>query len=181
MTAKTKPANIEAIREKIAALKTEIEATRRAGLPVEQVEATLRDALGLAESNYREMIGELGRALSSGQPVSLSDLLLHRERAESVDSLLLAYAVRSIGIEGIVRDAQAAAEGFQQAALRMTDAEREQRLADLRQELYEAELAEEQLVEVDGLARRPDASVACVLGLPYQIAAEHGLLYAGRA
>jgi hypothetical protein len=180
MTAKTKPANIEAIREKIAALKTEIEATRRAGLPVEQVEATLREALGLAESNYREMIGELARSLASGQPVSLSDLMLHRERSESVDSLLLGYCIRAVGIEIVIRDAQEVAAGFPQAALRMPDAERQARLADLQRELYEAEIEEERRVEEQGLARRPDASVACVLGLPLEIAAEAGLLYAGQ-
>lgn len=181
MNAKLKPATVEALREKIAELKREIEATRRAGLPAEQVEATLREALAVAEASYEEMVAGLGRCLAGGHPVSTVDLMGHRERAESVDALLLGFAVRAVGAETIIQDATEAAANLPQAKLRLSDAERQARLAELSRALYQAEAEEELLVESEGRARRPDASTAAVLGLPLEIAAEAGLLYAGRA
>lgn len=181
MTAKSKPATLETLREKIAGLKNEIEATRRAGVPAEQVEATLRDALAVAEASYEEMVAGLGRCLAGGHPVGAVDLMGHRERAESVDALLLGFAVRAIGAEAIVQDAREAAASLPQAKLRLTDTERQAQLAELQEALYQAEAAEEQLVESEGHGRRPDASAAAVLGLPFEIAAEAGLLFAGRA
>lgn len=175
-----KKSTIESLREKIAELKREIEATRRAGLPVEQVETALREALAVAESSYREMVAGLGRCLAGGHPVGAADLMAHRERAESVDVLLLGFAVRSVGAENIVADAQQAAASLPQAKLRLTDAECQARLAELSQALYQAEVEEEVLVEAEGRARRPDASTAAVLGLPFEIAAEAGLLFQGR-
>lgn len=180
MTAKQKPATVEALREKIAELKREIEATRRAGLPAEQVEATLREALAVAEASYEEMVAGLGRCLAGGHPVSTVDLMGHRERAESVDSLLLGFAVRAVGAETIITDAQLAAASLPAAKLRLTDGERQARLAELQEALYEAETAEEHLVEAEGRARRPDASTAAVLGLPFEIAEQAGLLFQGR-
>lgn len=175
-----KKSTIESLRADIARLKTEIEATRRAGLPAEQVEMMLREALSLAESNYRSMTQELGRSLANGAVITLSDLMAHAQRAESVDSLLLGFAVRAIGAESIVADAQQAAASLPQAKLRLTDAERQARLAELSRALYQAEAEEELLVESEGRARRPDASTAAVLGLPFEIAAEAGLLFQGR-
>jgi hypothetical protein len=180
MTAKLKPATVEALRADIARLKTEIEATRRAGLPVEQVEMMLREALSLAESNYRSMTQELGRSLANGAVITLSDLMAHAQRAESVDSLLLGFAVRAVGAEAIIQDAKEAAAALPQARLRLTDAERQARLAELQEALFLAEVEEEQLVEVEGLTRRPDASTAAVLGLPFEIAEQAGLLFQGR-
>lgn len=176
-----KKTSIEAIREKIAELKREIEAVRRAGLPVEQVEMMLREALSLAESNYRSMTQELGRSLANGAVITLSDLMAHAQRAESVDSLLLGFAVRAVGAESIVADAQQAAASLPQAKLRLTDAERQARLAELQEALFLAETEEERLVEVEGRARRPDANAAAVLGLPFEIAEQAGVLFQGRA
>lgn len=175
-----KKTSIEVIRANIAELKTQIEATRRAGLPVEVVEATLRDSLAVAEAAYKEMVAGLGRCLAGGHPVGAVDLMGHRERAESVDSLLLGFAVRSVGVENIVADALQAAASLPAAKLRLTDAERQARLAELQEALFLAEVEEEQLVEVEGRARRPDASAAAVLGLPFEIAEQAGLLFQGR-
>lgn len=175
-----KKTSIEVIRADIAGLKNEIEATRRAGVPAEQVEATLRDALGIAESNYRSMTQELGRSLANGAVITLSDLMAHSQRAESVDTLLLGFAVRAVGAEAIVQDAREAAASLPQAKLRLTDTERQARLAELSQALYQAETEEEALVEVEGLTRRPDASTAVALGLPFEIAEQAGLLFQGR-
>jgi len=98
----------------------------------------------------------------------------NRSRPESVDALILGFAVHGLGATRIIADGRMAAKGHEQAAMRLSAEERHARLAELREALYQAEIAEERHIEEHGGERRPDANIAAVLGVPWQVAQEHG-------
>lgn len=173
-----KPLTLDSIRAEIAAVEAELDLVKNAGLPVETVEAGLRAAFAEAQGHFEAVVQNAAIALAAGEDGSFGVLIGAPIQPERFIKIALGAAVKALGTDAIIAEAQERAADMPQAELRLPAAERRERLNALQRKLHDLGLAEENLVVELGLPRRPNASAACVLGLPYSEADDMGLLRA---
>lgn len=169
------PTPLDAIRADIASTLEEIAEVKGSGLPVETVETQFRQSLTQAREVFEEFIGNAGRAIAAGDPVSLVSLTNDARDPKTWALLGLGAAVAAHGEHRLLTLAHEAAARYPQAEVRMSAAERESRLETLEADLYAMELDEEASL-LPGVDRRHNARIGPVLGIPFDVALEHGLI-----
>lgn len=168
------PASVAELRNAIADLKAEIQEVDNAGLPASECEAALRQVLAEAGMAFDAMKRRAAECLAIGEMPTLQFLAGNPVGPNGPTQIALGAALAAYGPDRFIKEAREAADGAQ--GLRMTAAQRLEKLRNLRRHLYELELAEEEIIEQTGEARRPDVSAAAVLGLPLDVVEDTGLL-----
>lgn len=162
-------ANLKTIRAQIEKLTAERVTVAAAIPPVEVCEIKLREHLKQLAAPLDEFISNCAYVLNgsgTGDTTPATPPMLARA----------AFGVHLSPerIESIVDAAKARAVDLNAGQLRLTDAEKAERLIDLDQRIYALGL-EEQLVIGDELQRR-EVNAACVLGVPIGAAIQFNLL-----
>ena len=170
------PATLHGTRERVADLKAELAETRRAGLPIDQVEADLRRVLEQSRRNFDGLIDRAATAMAEGNDITLAALLDYQMRPEAIGQIALGGVVAALGESRIISQARERAAALDGPPLRLPSRERRAKIEDLTEAIYLAEVQEEVLREAAGEARRQDADALAVLGLPYSVCVDHGLL-----
>ena len=163
---------LDLTREKIAGLKKEIAEVRAAGLPADVVERHIREQFSAPVVMFNRLQKRINDCIDEGRLEDMDDLIRESHASDELPLLALGAAISAFGMDRFI----SAGKGSKDAGLRLTVVQREERLAKLRRERYEAELEEEALVQELGVERRPDADPAAVLGIPLEDALEAGLL-----
>ena len=172
---------IDKLRGEIASKQAELSAAIEAGRPPELTGALVRAQIAdLAESYQRKVRNLAGVCLTARteNDVTLSAAVGFYPGA--VGEFALGMLAAHLG-DKLLADLQAEikllAPGLPEP---MDDAERTARIAQLRRELRVLEREEESLIEAEemrgnAIERRVDADPVAVLGIPDEIAKEHGL------
>lgn len=164
----------------IAEIKQDIQEVDNAGLPAKDCEAALLQCLGKATTAFDALKRRAAECLAAGELPTLQYLTGHPVGPNAPAQLALGAAVASYGADRILAEArQAAAKMAGTDGLRLTFADRQEKLHSLRCQLYKCELDEEALIMATGEARRLDANPAAILGIPLAFADEAGLLAKG--
>ncbi|PKO27972.1 MAG: hypothetical protein CVU32_01820 [Betaproteobacteria bacterium HGW-Betaproteobacteria-5] len=160
-------ADLKKIRVQIDGLKAEIAKVNSALPPVDEQVALLRGYLVSLTEPYQRFMSLAAGVVSRGVTINelINNIPPSRLPIHALGIGLAAHNVDNV-IEQVLERAKAEDNG----ALRLSTDDREDRLAELRSELYMAELAEE--AALDGAERRPGANSACVLGIPLAAALE---------
>ena len=163
---------LESIRSRIAHLKKQAAAAACAGLPVSEVEASIRAQLAGAVEQFLSIRQSIANAVASGRHESLDGLMRTSYAKDEQAMIAFGGALASYGLDRFVKEALELAG--KQSGERLTAAEREARLDELCREIYALELEEETLVQALDADRRPDADARAVLGVPLEIAFAEG-------
>jgi len=152
-------ANLKSIRQQIEKLEAEKLHVEAAIPPASVLEHRLRDHLALLQKPAEEFVNNCATALAGG---GFSDLVPYTTGglAQAAFSLNLTSA----RIDEIVEAAKLQAAEENTGCLRLTDGEKAERLHTIKCDLYQLGLDEE--AALDGAPRRPNASAACVMGIP---------------
>lgn len=175
-SAAPKTGSLEEIREQIAALQAEIREVQNAPLPTEMIADQLRREVQNAFIRPADETDARLDSIFANATGRVASLIPGSNSAESVARLALAFVMRREG-EALIRDGVQRAEGddISTGRLRLDPIQKAERLAALHGALYALEVAEEAVVTVTvGAERRPDANAAAVLGIPSEVAAQHG-------
>lgn len=173
----TKPKTLAQLRSSIESLKIEIAEVAAAGLPAEECERELARVLDQAQAAHRRMIESAAAALATGELPTFGMLTDYASnRTGTLIEFAIGMAVAAHGTDALVAAAKTEAKKLQGASMRLPAAEKQQRLDDLRRELFLLEQDEEALIEVHGGERRHDCNVAAALGIPIDAAEEFDLL-----
>ncbi|NTV71549.1 MAG: hypothetical protein HGA71_15560 [Azonexaceae bacterium] len=159
--------NLKTIRASIASLKTEIAQVKDSLRPVEELTSQLRAYIESLAAPYQRFISIAGSVISRGTPLNE---LVNNLPPSLLPAHTLGLVINASGVDTIVERAVELAKADETGAMRLSVAERDDRLAELRRELYALELIEETML--DGAERRPDANSACVLQVPLAAALE---------
>lgn len=164
MNAKT----LKQLRADIAETQAEALAVKNALRPLAEIETGVRHVLGEMADASNRIVGMVSNIFSHGHPIA--DLV--SIPAGQVPKFALGMALASIGVDAIIAAAKEKASANDNGALRMSTADRDGQLQALERQLYELQLAEE--AALDGEPRRPGCNAAAVLGVPLEIAEQHG-------
>lgn len=159
------------IRKNIAKIRGEIEAVKGALPPVAEIEQRVRAWLDDLVTPKQNIVDRLSGCFSRGENVGFLFELPQR----SLINAGIGLALAAIGVDEMVKAAMEKAAQEDNGALRMTAAERDERLTGLLRDLYALEFDEEN--NLNGEPRREDIYFpAAVLQIPLEIAASAGLL-----
>lgn len=170
------PGSLAELRAAIVALKAEIREVSNAGLPADACEDRLRATIDGAAEAFEAMKRRAAGCLAAGELPTLQILMDYSTKPETPAQIALGAAMLAYGKTRFIDEVRDAAADLADDGLRMTAAERLERLRDLRRRLYQLELAEESMIEETGAPRRIDANPAAVLGLPIDVAEDEQLL-----
>lgn len=174
-SAPPKTGSLEEIREQIAALQAQIREVQEAPLPVEMIADQLRREIDAFIRPADETDARLD-SIFANTTGRVACLLPGSNSPEGMSRLALALVMRREG-EALIRDGvqRAEVDDISTGRMRLDPIEKAERLAGLHGALYALEVAEEAVVSVTiGADRRPDANAAAVLGIPSEVAAQHG-------
>lgn len=163
-----KQSKLQAIRDQIAALDEEIRRVRAIPVPLEQALVGVRRQINASRARFEEKLNDAARAIAgarSGRVELQTDLHDGRDAfaglAFFMGEKILAELERRATTFRSLDEAECVPADQREALIRSLQAQR-----------YDLELSEESEVEATGAARRPDVTVAAVLGVPYDIALE---------
>lgn len=170
--------SVQTVRAEIAEVNAEIWRTTEAALPIDELESSIRYALTALVEPANNVVSRAAAMLSAPRLATASDLGASQFVAEDSARLALGFALRAVSVDAIVAEARQrneVNEAIDGAPLRLTRAEREARLIELRRTRYSLECEDVRLSEVAGIPLRADVAPAAALGVPADIAAKHGL------
>jgi small-conductance mechanosensitive channel len=161
---------LKQIRDDIAAVKAEIIRIDNSIPPVADIEALLRTYLTSLADPKRRLVDLAASILSHGTPVNELLNLPPTQLPQHAFGIALA----AHGVDQIIAEAKTIAQTQDNGAMRLSADDRTDKLLELRRELYELELSEEE--NLADTPRRPDVNPAAVLGVPMNIAESNGYL-----
>lgn len=174
MSKKSQAQNLTELREQIAKLNAEFGVVRAAGLPAAEVAQSIRTQVVHCCERFRAIQRRIATCLEDGYDESIASLLGPMITKSDPAELAFGAAVAAYGADRFMDEAIALARNH--GELRLPADEREARLKDLLERRHSLELLECDLVESTGAAHRPDVTTGAVLGIPFDVLFEAGLI-----
>ena len=164
--------SLNTVRAKVDETRLQLAAVKRALPPVDNLVAKVRARLQeLADEAQTRLVDRMADVISHNG--SLHDIVPAPAQAAYHAVGLAALA---LGVDTLVAQAAELASTRDNGALRLTDSEKADKLADLSEKLYLLELAE---VELSADDLRPGINGAALLQIPLEVAADCDLLEGG--
>lgn len=168
MNAKHQKANgLFGIRQRITELKNQISEVEAAPLPAADIEQAIRAQFGSCISAFQRVQQKVSDCLAIGYVEDFDFLLNVTFEKHDRANLALGAALLCYGLDRFM--AEALPQPDQSPVLRLSNQEKEQKLADLSRKLHESEIDEEDMVQALGVDRREGCSAAAVLGVPWEV------------
>lgn len=155
------------IRQRITELKKQISEVEAAPLPAADIEQAIRAQFGSCISAFQHVQQKVTDCLATGYFEDFDFLLGTTFEKHERANLALGAALLCYGLDRFM--AEASPQPDQSSVLRLSNQDKEQKLADLARKLHESEINEEDMVQAFGVDRRKDCSAAAVLGVPWEV------------
>lgn len=156
------------IRRDISKIQNDIQKLNATLPPQSELIAVLKNQLEQAQAAWNQTLERASQAVACGESVELFDSYHQADRQD----VMLGMSVAALGIDTVLADVLANSQKYANPnTVRMTLADKNKELAELRVALYE--LTREEQSVIGDEAQRDDVHPAAVLGVPLSILQAH--------
>ncbi len=160
--------SLKTVRADISKIQNQIVKVNASLPPMEELISSLREQLTLAKAKSDAFLEQAAQAVACDTSVEL----FHDHRPETKAELAVGMQVAALGVEKMIIDLITRSEPLQNPnTLRLSNADKEKELLELRVSLYTLELEEQE--SLNGESNRLDVHPGAVLGIPLEFINDH--------